>query len=378
MLMLRFIPRLSLPLGSLVCLAGLLACDGGLRSSPVDEPGTENGLNCTCTVPSGNCENAFVDSGVSRDGIPALRNPDLAPADAARLDQGGYLADSSRVIGLLVDGHALAVPHNILRHHEIANLTINGKNLAVTYCPLTGSALAFNRSPVDGANFLVSGLLFKNNLVMIEESADESLWPQMNREANCGPKAGASLVQWPVVDLQWGRWTALYPDTKVIAKDTGFDFNYDPSANPYEGYERPTNDDLFVPMPIDERRPPKERVLGLPQRQGGLAYPFQELAEAPQRVLSTTLGDKSVVVFWNRSAWAAMAYVPTADGRRLSFEVRNGTIIDTQTESTWSVTGHALSGPLVGAQLAPIEEAYTAFWFAWAAFQPDTELWTAD
>jgi len=73
-----------------------------------------------------------------------------------------------------------------------------------------------------------------------------------------------------------------------------------------------------------------------------------------------------------------MAYAPFVDGWRLSFEVRNQTIVDTQIESTWSVMGEALSGPLEGTRLAPIEEAYAAFWFAWAAFQPDTELWTAD
>jgi len=262
-----FTPRLSLPLGTLACLAVLLACDGGLRGTPVDEP-RDDGLDCVCTLPSGTCEDEFVDSGVDRDGIPALRDPNLTAAEPAHLDQGGYLADNSRVIGLLVAGRPLAVPHNILRHHEIANLTFKGKNLAITYCPLTGSALAFDRSTVDGAEFVVSGLLLKNNLVMIEESANESLRSQMNREANCGPKAGASLMQWPVVDIQWGQWTALYPDTKVIAEDTGFDFNYHPSANPYEGYERPTNDHLFVPMPIDERRPPKERVLGLPRQNG--------------------------------------------------------------------------------------------------------------
>ena len=42
------------------------------------------------------------------------------------------------------------------------------------------------------------------------------------------------------------------------------------------------------------------------------------------------------------------------------------------------MAGEALSGPLEGTRLAPIEEAYAAFWFAWATFQPDTELWTAD
>ena len=147
--------------------------------TPVDEP-RDDGLDCVCTLPSGTCEDEFVDSGVDRDGIPALRDPNLTTAEPAHLDQGGYLADNSRVIGLLVAGRPLAVPHNILWHHEIANLTFKGKNLAITYCPLTGSALAFDRSTVDGAEFVVSGLLLKNNLVMIEESANESLRSQLN------------------------------------------------------------------------------------------------------------------------------------------------------------------------------------------------------
>jgi len=370
-----FPPFLAL---ALVALIGLIACDNGTPQASQSDTPTEDEIICECTVPSGNCENAFTDSGVNRGGIPALNNPALTEAENAHLDQGGYLADSSRVIGLVVNGQPLAVPHNILWHHEITNLTVNGKEIAVTYCPLTGSALAFDRSPVDGANFAVSGLLFKNNLVMVEETSDESLWPQMNRAASCGPKTGISLSQLPVVDTKWSRWSELYPGTQIISGDTGFDFNYTPSGNRYAGYSRPTNENLFVPMSIDERRPPKERVLGIPRRRGGIAYPFQALSTDAHRAIATALGEQSIVVFWNRSAQAAMAYEPILDGDSLSFKVRNGAIIDERTESTWTVAGTAVKGPLAGERLQPIEEAYTAFWFAWAAFQPNTRLWTTD
>ena len=95
------------------------------------------------------------------------------------------------MIGVEVDGEYIAVPHNILWWHEIANFDELG--LAVTYCPLTGSSIAFHRSGVDGAQFGVSGLLYKNNLVMYDRTAvdgEDSLWPQMLAGGFCGPAEG--------------------------------------------------------------------------------------------------------------------------------------------------------------------------------------------
>ena len=59
-----------------------------------------------------------------------------------------------------------------------------------------------------------------------------------------------------------------------------------------------------------------------------------------------------------------------------SFSIQNGTIVDDETGSTWSVDGVAIDGPRKGEQLDPVDVAYVSFWFAWAAFQPETDLWT--
>ena len=50
-------------------------------------------------------------------------------------------------------------------------------------------------------------------------------------------------------------------------------------------------------------------------------------------------------------------------------------ITDRETGSTWSITGLAIDGPLAGAQMAPVVHG-DHFWFAWAAFAPDTTIWT--
>ena len=70
-------------------------------------------------------------------------------------------------------------------------------------------------------------------------------------------------------------------------------------------------------------------------------------------------------------------FYPNTGAQTLNFEVRNGSIVDLETESTWTVEGLVASGPLAGERLEPVAEAYVAFSFAWAAFHPTTELWAA-
>ena len=53
-------------------------------------------------------------------------------------------------------------------------------------------------------------------------------------------------------------------------------------------------------------------------------------------------------------------------------------IVDDQTGTRWDVTGRGVEGPLEGMSLSPVEEAYTAYWGAWAAFHPETRLWLGE
>ena len=61
----------------------------------------------------------------------------------------------------------------------------------------------------------------------------------------------------------------------------------------------------------------------------------------------------------------------------LTFEAREGEIVDLETGSRWDVLGRAVVGPLEGASLAPVVH-WNDFWFAWVAFHPDTEVRTAE
>ena len=64
---------------------------------------------------------------------------------------------------------------------------------------------------------------------------------------------------------------------------------------------------------------------------------------------------------------------PVLDGRRLTFAVRDGRVVDEQSGSTWNVLGEAISGQLEGSDLPAVVHLDT-FWFAWVGFRPDTRL----
>jgi hypothetical protein len=367
------------------------------------EPGSTDPLGDGGDSPDGsfagcNLDLTFLrDGGVGRDGIPALTDPKFV--SAAPQAENAYLGADDRVVGVVIDGEPLAIPHNTLWWHEIVNLNRGATQLAVSYCPLTGSSLVFDRSAVDGDEFGVSGLLWQNNLIMYNRRSGESLWPQMLGEARCGPQTGTVLPRYPAIEISWEGWKQLHPDTKVISSSE------DPGGNwtfyPYGDYESLSNNEFLFPraMPCpynqvrplsspggvlrdtplcpDTRRPAKERVLGLPATgQAGIAFPFGLLTEAGDlAAVHAEVEGERMVVFWNSEYRGAAAFRASAGGQELNFVVRDGVFMDEETGTVWNMRGEGSVGALSGTRLEPVAEAFVAFWGAWTAFRPFTDLW---
>lgn len=369
-------PRTVSVLGAIAFLA---ACE----DVPVGPGGGDRDLPraaSTCVIEG----ESPVSGGVRKDQIPALSNPAFVDLESTEF---GYLDDGDRVLGLRWGGEWVAIPINVLRFHEIVNLNGIGENLAVTYCPLTGTGIAFDRSAVDGVEFGVSGLLWRNNLVMYDRSRDESLWVQMRGGSDCGPSEGTSLEPVPIADMTWEAWKWLHPQTLVVSENTGHDIAY--TANPYADYERIDSPPLFF-VGRDDRRPFKERVLGIPGEGGGTAVPFGALSGHEKAVLHLVVpgadgaDGPSVVILWDRLGetaeafhsvpqWVGGAVVP---GTPATFRVEGGRFVDDQTGSEWQIDGFASSGAAHGSRLIEVEGSMIAFWFAWAAMNPETELVT--
>ncbi len=357
--------RILYGLATALAAMSLAACVDGLFSG---SPGPS--FDFTCNIPT----EAIFDGGPGRDGIPALNLP-----ETVRNQDALFMGERDRVLGVEVNGEARAYPLFILWRHEVVNDTLGGVPILVSYCPLTGSGIVFDPD-VGGEikNFGVSGLLYENNLVMFDRQT-ESLWNQMLLGANCGPERGAELTRAPVVETTWEHWRRTHELTTVLTTNTGYDINY--GAYPYGDYDHLRNEDIFFPSsPWSRARPAKELVLGVHQGDDAVAYPFGLLWEmGTAAAVNDAVGGHAILVTYHRELQTARAFDRVVDGQTLTFTVSNEdpltfTFTDAETGSSWDANGEAWAGPLAGARLQALEDAYTVFWFAWSVYYPDTRL----
>jgi hypothetical protein len=328
----------------------------------------------------------FQGGGPPKDGIP--------PIDASKFESIAnaqtWLAPTSPVISLEVGGAARAYPLAILIWHEIANDTLGGTPVVVTFCPLCHTALVFART-LDGTvyDFGTTGNLRFSDLVMYDRQT-ESWWQQATGQAVVGTLTDKKLEFLPAQIVSLADFAVAHPNGDVLSRDTGSKREY--GRNPYPGYDRADERPFLFSGEIDGRLAPKERVVTIDLAGSPIAVPYATLEE--RGVIEVATSPEPVVVFWTpgtasaldaatiaagRDAGATGVFVPSANGRRLTFSRvggRDGPIKDAETGSTWSITGQATAGSLTGATLKPVVHG-DHFWFAWAAFQPETKVWTA-
>jgi hypothetical protein len=283
-------------------------------------------------------------------------------------------------------GEVRVYPLRILTVHEVVNDQVGDVPIAVTYCPLCNSAVAFERT-VDGQvlRFGTSGLLRKSDLVMWDRQT-ESLWQQITGEGIVGELAGTELAFVPIGIVAWEDVQERFPDGKVLSRDTGLGVTY--GNNPYVAYDSAPRPFLFD-GDVDERFPAFERVVGLRLEDANKAYPFSLISE--KRAVNDVVAGEPILVLWGaddtasalddvtvaggRSVGSGLAYLRTLDGQVLTFEPQGDDgFVDRETGSTWDLLGNAIAGPLEGKQLATAVHT-NELWFAWAAFNPDAPVY---
>ncbi|MGH8956929.1 MAG: DUF3179 domain-containing (seleno)protein, partial [Microbacterium sp.] len=98
----------------------------------------------------------FIGGGPPKDGIPSIDDPKFVSVEGA----DRFLDPREPVAVVELGGEVRAYPIQILIWHEIVNDEIGGEPVAVTYCPLCNSTVAFSRV-VDGepVEFGTTGML---------------------------------------------------------------------------------------------------------------------------------------------------------------------------------------------------------------------------
>ncbi len=326
----------------------------------------------------------ILSGGPPPDGIPAIDAPKFETIS----ESDAWLDDLEPVISFQWGGVARAYPLQILIWHEIVNDEVGGKPVTVTFCPLCNATIVFDREVAgEILDFGTSGNLRNSDLVMYDRQT-KSWWQQFTGEGIVGEYTGAQLTFLPASIVSWADFKAAFPEGLTLSRDTGNPRNY--GSNPYTGYDSIDSRPFLYTGDIDGRLPAMARIAALELGESFVAYPFTVLEDVG--VINDLQNDSELVVLWkpgtvssldqssiaaSRDVGSTAIFTRVVDGQVLTFRATdNGLFQDEESGSFWNIFGEAVEGSLAGSQLEQLI-SHEYFWFSWAAFRPDTVIYSA-
>lgn len=263
------------------------------------------------------------DAGDCHGCIPALDHPQ------STVDGDWYPADGV-VLGVTIGGEARAYPLHIMQVHEMVNDRLGGREFALPFCTLCGTAQLYFTDGIDPRPYLrTSGLLARSNKVSFDVVTG-SVFDTFTGFALIGPLAGSQLEMGTVITTTWGEWRATHPDTTIVelTDGAGRSYSFDPLS------DRDAAGPIFPTGPRDPRLPAHESVVGVIRPDG---TPVAFVASVARLTLA--------------------AGEPVTQGGVEVVEEAGGLVAR------------------VGGNPVPSHQSY---WFAWSQFHPGTLLWVGE
>lgn len=260
-------------------------------------------------------------------GLPPDSIPPIEAPEYITLDEASYMHDSD-IVYLLESDPPRIFPRRIMLWHEVVNDFIDARDVSITYCPLTESAIGYTVQFMGNTTtFGTSGRLLNSNLVLYDRET-QSHWPQIFGTAVEGKWKGVELETFPLLTTTWGRVKEVYPNATVLSTDTGTyrDYNDDPYQT-YLARER-------IQFPVSQRDNRLEihtKVVGIKYNNSTMAVVKDHIRE--QKEISFELGGTPIT----------LAYDESLDAARVSSR---------ESEVTF----------------------FEVYWFSWYAYYPDTGL----
>lgn len=320
---------------------------------------------CACAAGAAMAQSEEIVQVLPRDAIPAIDRPAFEPVATAKNFDANEL-----MIGLVGSSERRAYSTWQLDRHEIVNDIFEERPVAVTWCPLCGTAIVYSRIVAGRTlSFGVSGMLYRDALVMYDRETG-TLWSHADGRALKGPLVGETLQPVAAVHATWKEWKTLYPESMVLKKNSVY-------RSSYEDYNRsPSQLGIFGRRMNRSALPPKERILGVRFNGATTAFVLKDVRHAA--VVETEVGGVPIVLAAVGPDVPVVAFERRVRGRVLTFARANApdpALEDSETHTRWRVSdGEAIAGPLEGHRLTRVV-AHPAFWFGWYGFFPDSAVW---
>lgn len=316
-------------------------------------------------------------------GIDCL--PEFDPEFESVLEADQWLGEGDLVLSVRLGQQVRAYPLKILAWHQVVNDSLDGLPIVVSYCPISGAGVAYERPLADGKplEFGVSGRLYNANILLYDQRTG-SLWQQFTGEPIAGPLVGiVGRLKWLYTAIvPWGDWKRGHPVGEVLARPTEVRVEgrrVSVSAEryreyPYAEYELRQS----VGYGVDHEKLDlrglftKRRIVGVAV--GGVARAYLRSALEKLRFINDQLGGEAILAVIAPDGGARF-FNREFSNRVLEFTVVDDRLTDRETGTGWDFNGRAISGQLAS-EGAALEELPTtpAYWFAWVLFHPETDL----
>ncbi|NNE32576.1 MAG: DUF3179 domain-containing protein [Winogradskyella sp.] len=310
--------------------------------------------------------NEVVDGGPGKDGIPSIDNPNFESANSV-----SFLSNDELVIGVKIGNVIKAYPHYVLDWHEIVNDSFNTTNSTISYCPLTGTAFAWNSMAGNTfSTFGVSGLLYNANLILYDRETDSN-WSQILQKCVNGELIGSEPQKISVIETNWETWKNSFPNSQVLTTQTGFSKPY--GTYPYGPYKTDHDFFIFNPSILNNALPNKERVYAIFNNDQSKVYRFSQFNGGS--AIRDTFFNSEYLIVGNDNLIVAFKINAAIANLDFSYSYNGSEEFFTDSENNkWNMFGEAIEGPRLGQTLNKAESV-TSMWFAIATFFPNPTIY---
>ena len=272
---------------------------------------------------------------------------------------------SKLVIGVVINGKAVAYPIQFIGYHHQVVDTVGGEPIIATYCPVCRTGRIYS-SVVDGVpeKFRLVGMDHFN--AMFEDARTKSWWQQATGKAITGKQKGKQLIEMASQQMSLASWLEKYPESLVMQADPTFKENYAKMDN----YDKGLSKGNLTRRDSGSWKD-KSWVVGIVHQNTAKAYDWNALIK--QQIINDSLGSLPILITLQPDSSSFHAYSRVLGNTTLQFEIlpNKKLLIDKNTGSTWNFYGEAIAGSYLGNKLTSIA-AYQEFWHSWQTFHPNT------
>jgi len=278
--------------------------------------------------------------------FPVMDNPIYN--SVAEVEAKNYLNGNSKLALLKIENEVYAYPFDYTNNYEVINDSFGDIHVAISYCPITESALCFDRkiSTNEIITMKASGFLFKDNLIPTDINL-KYYWSQMLGESIRGDNLELKLKTYNIVESTWQIVKDHFPDALVFNHPDVVDCNCNETPTPIDF------NNLFGVIHGHVLKSDITHLFNYNDFENGNKISYVSVNS--QNVL--VVGSKNKVFF---NAF----YIPG----NLTFEVLEENefpnVLQDNEGNNWDIFGYAVEGPRLGDKLNS-PKSYVAAEWAW-------------